>query len=73
MSPSTSDQDTETHLTFTDIAVDDVKAPTLIQIHLKASKTDLLGKCVCWNDSCPISAMSTYLSSKGGQDGPVPL
>jgi len=77
MSSSTSSYDPETQLTFRDIAIDNVKSPTLLQVHLKASKTDpfregvdvYVGK--SGNDICPISAMSVYLSSRGGQDGPL--
>jgi len=77
MSSSTSSYDPETQLTFRDIAIDNVKSPTLLQVHLKASKTDpfregvdvYVGK--SGNDICPISAMSAYLSSRGGQDGPL--
>ena len=77
MSSSTSSYDPETQLTFRDIAIDNVKSPTLLQVHLKASKTDpfregvdvYVGK--SGNDIYPISAMSVYLSSRGGQDGPL--
>ena len=67
----------KTHLTFRDVAVDNVKAPSLIQICLKASKTDpfregvdvYVGK--TGNDICPVSAMTAYLTSRRGKDGPL--
>ena len=69
--------DPSTDLSFTDIAVDDLKSPTLLQIHLKASKTDHFRSGVdvfvrkSGNDLCPIAAMTCYLSQRGGQPGPL--
>ena len=55
-------------LSFADMAVDDLKSPTLLQIHLKAFKMDpfrsgvdaFVGK--LRNNLCPTTAMTRYLS-----------
>ena len=65
--------DPSADLSFADVAVDDRKNPTLLQIHLKASKTDPFRSGVnvfvgeSGNELCPIRAMIEYLSQRGGQ------
>lgn len=76
-SPTESQYDSNTHLTFSDIAVDDKLSPSTLQIHLKASKTDpfrlgvdvFIGK--AGNGLCPVRAMTEYLSRRGGSTGPL--
>ena len=69
--------DLSANLSFADVAVDDCKNPTLLQIHLKASKTDPFRSGVnvfvgeSGNELCPIRAMTEYLSQRGGQSGPL--
>ena len=69
--------DPSADLSFADVAVDDRKNPTLLQIHLKASKTDPFRSGVnvfvgeSGNELCPIRAMTEYLSQRGGQSGPL--
>ena len=76
-SPSESQYDPSTHLTLADIAVDDKNSPSVIQIHLKASKTDpfrvgvdvFVGR--AGNVLCPVQAMTGYLGHRGGGTGPL--
>ena len=64
-------------LLFQDIAFNDIGKPSIMQVHLKASKTDpfrtgvdvYVGKTN--NDLCPLTAMVHYLSMRGGGDGPL--
>ena len=60
------------HLTF---EIDNISSPTLMKVHIKASKTDpcrkgvdlFLGRSL--NDLCPITAMLTYLAIRGNKKG----
>ena len=40
--PTDSAYDSSTHVSFTDVAVDNLASPTMLKLHLKASKTDPL-------------------------------
>jgi integrase len=74
-SPSEVRCDSTEHLTFADIAVNDRDSPTILRVHLKASKTDpfrsgvdvFVGK--TGNDLCPVLAMVNYLAKRGSRDG----
>ena len=76
-SPTESQYDPDTNLTFSGIAVEDKDTPSMIQIHVQVSKTDpfhvgvdvFIGK--AGNDLCPIKAMTKYLSRRGGGAGPL--
>ena len=69
--------DPSVHLSFDDIAVDDKENPTVLQVHLKASKMDpfrtgvdlYVGK--TGDELCPVTAMVNYLCKWGGEDGPL--
>lgn len=75
--PSQSEFDPSTHLSLADIAVDCREAPTVIQVHIKQSKTDpfrqgvhlYLGK--TGNNICPVEAMLPYLAIRGATPCPV--
>ena len=60
------------HLTFSDVAVDCVKGPTVLRIRLKRSKTDPFCRGIdvyigrTNNKLCPVAAMMAYLSVRGG-------
>lgn len=64
------------HLTPADIAIDDRDNPSLIQVHLKVSKTDQLRKGISvfvgstGNDICPVAAVTAYLAIRGASAGP---
>ena len=70
--PSTSAFDPSTHLTLRDIARED---PSVVQIHLKVSKTDqerkgisiFIGK--MGDDICPVAALTAYLAIRGQAEG----
>lgn len=65
------------HLTPKDITVDDIHQPTILRIHLKASKTDVTRQGVdlfvgrTRNSLCPVVAMLRYLAVRGIDDGPL--
>ena len=75
--PTLQQFDPTCHLTPQDIAVDDVQQPTLMKIHIKASKTDqtkvgidlYVGRTE--NTICPIAAMLAYLAVRGHTVGPL--
>jgi len=68
--PSDTDYDQGAHLSFSDIAVDNVTNPSIMQVRIKSSKTDPFRKGVDLyvgrtnTDFCPISAMMAYLSRR---------
>ena len=74
-SPSDSTYDATAHLSFGDVAIDNLSNPSLMRVHLKTSKTDPFRKGVdiylrrTHNELCPISAMLAYLASQGGAEG----
>ena len=65
------------HLTPTDITVDNIRAPTMLKIHLKASKTDVTRQGIdlyvgqTKNSLCPVVAMLRYLVAQGMDEGPL--
>ena len=73
--PSESQYDPSENFSFQDIAFNDREQPSILRVHLKASKTDpfRLGVDVfvgrTGNDLCPITAMVRYLSMRGGGGG----
>ena len=74
--PSSSSYDPSVHLCYGDVALDSADQPTLIQVRLKASKTDLfrqgvsvyLGVTGC--DLCPVAAVLDYMVRRGSSEGP---
>lgn len=74
-SPSDKGFNPQLHLSFSDVAVDSLSAPTVLQIHLKQSKTDqfrqgidvFIGK--TGDDLCPVSAVLAYLAARQGDPG----
>ena len=69
--------DAGAHLTFEDVAIDSKESPSIMEIRLKASKTDPYKKGVniyvgcTGNALCPISAMLVYLALRGDKVGPL--
>ena len=69
--------DAGAQLTFEDVAIDSKESPSVMEIHLKASKTDPYRKGVnvyvgCMRNAlCPISAMLAYLAICGDKEGPL--
>ena len=69
--------DQSVHLTPADVAVDSHTNPTMIQVHLKTSKTDrqcvgvtvTVGKTD--DELCPVSAVLAYLAKRGASQGPL--
>ena len=65
-------------LQFNDLAIDSATSPSMLEIHLRHSKTDRFGSGVSiflgrsFNDLCPVSAMLAFLAVRGGGgDGPL--
>ena len=64
------------HLTPADVAIDKRENPSLIQVQLKASKTDQLRRGVSifigktGDNICPVAAISAYLAVRGADGGP---
>ena len=68
--------DPEADLSEGDVALDDPANPTVIRVHIKASKTDPFQQGVfvylgaTGNDLCPVAAVSAYLAIRGREPGP---
>lgn len=75
--PSVQEYDATAHLSFADVAMDNLSSPAQMQVRIKASKTDPFRKGVdlyigrASNGLCPITAMLQYLSVRGGKSGPL--
>ena len=75
--PSDATYDPSTHLSQSDIAVDNPSNPSVIRVSIKQSKTDpfrrgvdlFLGKMA--SDLCPVAAMLNYLMVRGPVGGPL--
>lgn len=74
--PTLSGYQPSTHLSWGDVAVDSHNTPKMVQVKLKRSKTDQLGKGAnvfvgrtqC--QLCPVAAMLTYMANRGTKEGP---
>ena len=74
---SESSYDPQTHLSYSDLAVDQSSDPSMVSIVLKHSKTDqarkgmkiVVGK--TGDDLCPVRALLTYLNARGSHPGPL--
>lgn len=77
MIESSSSFDPATHLTPNDVALDCRDSPSLIQIHLKSSKTDQMRQGISvfigstGDDLCPVAALAAYLAIRGQSQGPL--
>jgi len=75
--PADNSFDSEVHLCFSDVAVDNPAQPQVIQITIKQSKTDpfrkgiklYLGKTS--SDLCPVVSLLNYLVIRGNKPGPL--
>ena len=74
--PSLREYDPEGHLSEGDVTLDNLSAPTLVQVRVKASKTDPFRKGVTIylgrtdNDLCPVGAIAAYLAVRDRHPGP---
>ena len=68
--------DHEADLSEGDVALDDLVKPTVVRVHIKASKTDPFRQGVfvylgaTGNDLCPVAAVPAYLAVRGRDPGP---
>lgn len=75
--PSESGYDAGAHLGVQDVSVDDLSDPQVLQIRLKASKTDpfrvgvnvFVGRTKC--KLCPVAAVLSYMTKRGQSPGPL--
>ncbi len=75
--PSDAAYDPTTHLSRSDITVDDLRYPSVVRVTIKQSKTDpfqkgidlFIGKTEI--DLCPVAAILGYLVARGLQPGPL--
>ena len=64
------------HLTWGDVHINDVDAPTVVKVRLKRSKTDQMGKGVdvfigaTGSDTCPVAEIVQYVRLRGPSPGP---
>ncbi len=75
--PSDITFDPATHLSPGDIAIDcREESPSLVQVHLKVSKTDQQRQGVSvfigstGNELCPVAAITAYMATRGNTPGP---
>lgn len=74
--PSLKEYDAEGHLSEGDVSLDSLSNPTVVQVLIKASKTDPFRKGVTLylgktgNDLCPVAAVAAYLAVRGRSPGP---
>ena len=67
---------TQIHLAWGDVAVDNQQNPKMVRLHLKQSKTDQLGRGAhvvlgkTDQDLCPVTAVVTYIAGRGAHPGP---
>ena len=75
--PSWAEFDKDAHLTIADIAVDSQTYPSIIQVHIKQSKTDPFrqGVFIYIGKShaaiCPVAIITRYLAVRGSARGPL--
>ena len=75
--PHHSNYDPDTHLSLTDISLDNRDNPRLIAVSIKQSKTDPFRKGVTLylgatnHPVCPVAGILPYLALRGGQPGPL--
>ena len=75
--PSDSEYDPASHLSVSDIAVDNPREPSMVRIRIKQSKTDPFRKGInlfvgrTSSDLCPVAALMGYLQVRGMDPGPL--
>ena len=73
--PSYSAYDPSVHLSYKDIAVDDLANPQTVSVFIKQSKTDLFRRGInlfvgrTSSDLCPVMALLNYLVVRGPREG----
>lgn len=75
--PNESSFDPAVHLSFKDVAIDNVRRPSFVRIRIKQSKTDPFRKGIhlyvgrTGSDLCPVAALLDYLQLRGSAPGPL--
>ena len=74
--PSLKEYDPEGHLSEGDVTLNSQRDPSIVRVHIKASKTDPFRRGVyvflrkTGNELCPVVAVAAYLVVRGRQPGP---
>ena len=74
--PSHAQYDKGAHLSAGDVTVDRANNPSMVRVHIKASKTDPFRKGVFVfvgrtdNRLCPVAAITAYMALRGRMEGP---
>lgn len=74
--PSREAFDTNTHLSWGDVAINDARNPQAIKVRLRRSKTDQFGNGVevvvgrTGDDLCPVAAVAAFMVKRGRAPGP---
>lgn len=77
VAPGDAEFDPSRHLTFNDVSVDSHEAPRVLEVTIKASKTDPFRKGVTVvigateGELCPVAAILSYMASRGPGEGPL--
>ena len=75
--PADGAYDPTLHLSFEDVAIDNPTSPSILQVHLKASKTDRFRRGIdvfvgrTDQELCPVAAVLAYLAIRGAAPGPL--
>ena len=75
--PTSTSFDAKVHLCVQDIVVDDPRHPSVMQVHIKQSKTDPFRKGVkvslgrTGTTLCPVAAMLDFIVARGTSPGPL--
>ncbi len=75
--PSHNAYDADVHLSLSDVSIDCHRSPSLVQLHIKQSKTDPLRVGIHLSlgatgaDVCPVQALTQYLARRGPSPGPL--
>ena len=75
--PTDASYDPTVHLSWSDIAIDNPRCPTVVRVAVKQSKTDpfrkgvalFVGRTVC--SLCPVAALLDYMLVRGSAPGPL--
>ena len=77
VAPSPQQYDPASHLCVADVKVDDRRAPSFLEVRIKASKTDPFRQGVTiyvgstGDELCPVVAVLAYMTARGGTPRPL--
>ncbi len=77
VAPADGSFDPTRHLTYADIRIDNSTCPRMVEVRIKASKTDPFRRGISVyigrteNDLCPVAAALDYMVRRGASGGPL--